>query len=78
VQPTEVELYPGYSFEDSWDQHHCYEGSQVPPGFYYLSVVYRSECCPGEWHTITVRFEIGAAPVEPASWGRVKAIFRAD
>ena len=77
VQPTEVQLYPGYSFEDGWDQHHCFEGWQVPPGFYYLSVAYRSECCPGEY-TITVRFEIGATPVEPASWGRVKAMFRAD
>jgi hypothetical protein len=77
IQPTTVELYPGYWFEDTWDQTVCIEGSQVSPGFYYLEVTYHSECCPGDY-TITVRFEIGAAPVEPVTWGRVKAIFRAD
>jgi hypothetical protein len=78
IHPTEVDMYPGYWFEDTWDQHACDKGPQVPPGFYYLGVAYHSECCPGEYHTITIRFEIGAVPIEPASWGRVKAIFRAD
>jgi hypothetical protein len=78
VQPTTFDLHPGYSISDSWDQVHCIEGVQVPPRSYLLTVDYTSECCPGEFRSITVLFRIGVVPVEALTWGRIKANFAAD
>jgi hypothetical protein len=75
VAPTELEMAPGDSHTWYWDQVHCAKETPVPPGRYRLNASYGSECCPGQTFAIEAYFDIGAAPVAPASWGRIKALF---
>ena len=75
VLPLNADIEPGDSHSWSWDQIHCANKVPVPPGRYRLTTTYASECCPGDQFAIETFFDIGAAPVEPASWGRIKAVF---
>ena len=73
--PIEIDLYPGFSSYGTWRQTTCGEPSQVVPGRYRITVLYHSECCPvGQF--VEAFFDIGFTPVEPATWGRIKATFR--
>jgi hypothetical protein len=73
--PIVIDLHPGYSFAANWGQTTCGEGSQVRPGRYRIAVPYYFECCPGE-RSVEAFFDIGLSPVEPATWGGIKATFR--
>ena len=70
-----LEVAPGDSHTWSWDQIDCNKEVPVPAGRYRLNASYGSECCPGETFAIEAYFDIGTAPVAPASWGRIKAAF---
>ena len=72
--PIEIDLYPGYSAAGNWGQTTCGEPSQVLPGRYRIVVPYYSDCCPGG-QSVEALFDIGMTPVEPATWGGIKAIF---
>jgi hypothetical protein len=78
VVPIIVEFHPGRSDYWEWNQLTCWDGPQVPQGRYRLSVDYWSECCPGENFSVEAWFTIGMVPVEPTTWGRVKAVFRGN
>ena len=73
--PQEHEVQPGDFVEGWWDQVSCANDNPVPQGLYRIDVTYASECCPGETFAIEAYFDIGTAPVAPASWGRIKAAF---
>ena len=73
-----LDIHPGGAVSGGWDQLNCWDESQlqVPPGRYRVRYGYISECCPGESYSVETWFTIGVAPVEPASWGRIKSLFR--
>jgi hypothetical protein len=76
VIPIVVDMHPGWSFDYEWDQHDCYTMQQVPPGRYRIVVHYWCESCPKYDNSVEVSFEIGMVPIEPASWGGIKALYR--
>jgi hypothetical protein len=70
-----LELLPGESVEFIWDQTDL-EGEQVEPREYVAETL----CRIGEggpWEYFTCVFEIRAGtPVQPMTWGAIKALFR--
>lgn len=70
VNPIEVDLWPGGTFDYSWNQLDCYE-VQVPPGSYRIEVDY----WPSET-TLETWFNVGLpTAIEPATWSRIKILF---
>jgi hypothetical protein len=75
IVPLEVDVLPGQSLAESWDQHSCREGTQVPKGRYYLAGAWVSyDDCPDGYQIL--HFDIGMVPIEPTTWGGIKGLFR--
>ena len=77
IVPIVIDLYPGVPYDWEWNQENC-DKLQVPPGRYRLRFGYWCEECPVYENSIEAWFTIGVVPIEPASWGRIKTIFRGD